>query len=216
MGLNAKLVVVGGDVKVAEINLKLPATVGRGRGTTIMLPHPLVSRQHCEIFERDGYLVVRDLGSLNGTYVGQEKITEAPVAPDSLLTIGSVTFRAVYQTAAAIPSVSASDTSIGQADAPAEAVVDAGTEFSEVDFTETAPAPQKAQQVPAATVPVVPPKPAAAGPAIQPAAKPGATAPKPSAPTTPVVPPAEAEEEPGEAADEEDDFQSFLKSLGDK
>ena len=46
MPLNARLVVVGGEVKTAEIKLRLPTTIGRGRGSTIMLPHPLVSRQH--------------------------------------------------------------------------------------------------------------------------------------------------------------------------
>jgi pSer/pThr/pTyr-binding forkhead associated (FHA) protein len=99
MPLNAKLVVVGGDVKTAEIKLRLPSTIGRGRGTTIMLPHPLVSRQHCELFEADGHLMVRDLGSLNGTFVNNQRVTEAPLPPNELLTIGTVTFRAVYDPA---------------------------------------------------------------------------------------------------------------------
>ena len=60
MGLNVKLVVVGGEVKTTELKLRLPSTIGRARGTTIVLPHPLVSRQHCEIFEADGRLRVRD------------------------------------------------------------------------------------------------------------------------------------------------------------
>jgi predicted component of type VI protein secretion system len=101
MPLSAKLVVVGGDVKTSEIPLRLPATIGRGRGQSIVLPHPLVSRQHCELFERDGMLMVRDLGSLNGTFVNNRRVTESPLAPGELLTIGTVTFRAVYEPAAA-------------------------------------------------------------------------------------------------------------------
>jgi predicted component of type VI protein secretion system len=104
MTLNAKLVVVGGDVKTAEIKLRLPASIGRGRGTTIMLPHPLVSRQHCELFETEGRLMVRDLGSLNGTFVNNERINEAPLAPGELLTVGTVTFRAVYDENGAAPA----------------------------------------------------------------------------------------------------------------
>src|SRR6476646_10244309 len=97
MPLNAKLVGVGGDVKTAEVELKLPSTIGRGRGTAIVLPHPLVSRQHCELFELNGQLMVRDLGSLNGTFVNNQRITESPLAPNELLTVGTVTFRAVYE-----------------------------------------------------------------------------------------------------------------------
>src|SRR5256885_17218617 len=96
MSLNAKLVVVGGDVKTTEITLKLPSTIGRGRGTSIVLPHPLISRQHCELYEAAGRLMVRDLGSLNGTFVNNQRITESALAPGELLTVGTVTFRAVY------------------------------------------------------------------------------------------------------------------------
>jgi pSer/pThr/pTyr-binding forkhead associated (FHA) protein len=99
MPLTAKLVVVGGDVKTTEVELRLPSTIGRGKGTTIVLPHPLVSRQHCEIYEANGQLMVRDLGSLNGTFVNNERITDAPLPPGELLTVGTVTFRAVYEVA---------------------------------------------------------------------------------------------------------------------
>src|SRR5438874_12273317 len=93
---NVKLVVVSGEVKTKELIIKLPSTIGRGRGTAVILPHPLVSRNHCELYEADGKLMVRDLGSLNGTFVNNERITESPLAPGELLTVGTVTFRAVY------------------------------------------------------------------------------------------------------------------------
>ena len=57
--MQVKLVVVGGDAKAAEIPLKLPAVIGRGRDASLALPHPLVSRMHCEIFESSGQLFVR-------------------------------------------------------------------------------------------------------------------------------------------------------------
>ncbi len=98
MALNARLVVVGGEVKQAEIKLRLPSTIGRGRGATIMLPHPLVSRQHCELYETDGRLMVRDLGSLNGTFINNERISDSALPSGELLTVGAVTFRAVYET----------------------------------------------------------------------------------------------------------------------
>jgi len=94
--LDARLVVVGGEADAREIRLKLPSTFGRGRDATITLGHPLVSRQHCELYEQNGMLMVRDLGSLNGTFVGNRRVTEAELPPGELLTVGAVTFRAVY------------------------------------------------------------------------------------------------------------------------
>lgn len=96
--MKAKLVVVGGEAKAGEVDLKLPATVGRGREASLTLPHPLVSREHCEIYESNGRLFVRDLGSLNGTFINNQRIEgEAELPVGDLLTIGTVTFRAEYE-----------------------------------------------------------------------------------------------------------------------
>ncbi len=94
--LDVKLVVIGGATENDEFQLELPAVVGRARDTAIPLPHPLVSRRHCELFERDGRLMVRDLDSTNGTFVGSERITESDLEHGQLLTIGTVTFRAFF------------------------------------------------------------------------------------------------------------------------
>ena len=97
--MKIRLVSVGGDLKATEISLLLPAVVGRGRGTNLTLPHPLISRQHCELYEAGGTLMVRDLGSLNGTYVGNQRVTNAEVPPGELLTVATVNFRVVYDDA---------------------------------------------------------------------------------------------------------------------
>jgi pSer/pThr/pTyr-binding forkhead associated (FHA) protein len=112
--MDAKLMVVGGDARPLEIKLRLPVVIGRGRQATLAVPHPLVSRKHCEIFESNGYLVVRDLGSLNGTYVNNRRVTEAILPPGQLLTLGSVTFRAIYE-----PAKGASHSKFRHAIAPA-------------------------------------------------------------------------------------------------
>ena len=95
--IQAKLLVIGGEAEAEEITLQLPATVGRSRDATINLSHPLVSRQHCELFEVNGRLMVRDLESLNGTFVGSQRISESVLQPGDLLTVGTVTFRALYE-----------------------------------------------------------------------------------------------------------------------
>ena len=98
--LDVKLIVVGGHTEAKEFGLQFPAVIGRGRDSHIVIPHPLVSRRHCEIFVSNGLLYVRDLSSLNGTYVGRERITVSALPPGGLLTVGTVTFRAVYATTA--------------------------------------------------------------------------------------------------------------------
>ncbi len=95
--LNVKLKVIGGDAKTAEVNLRLPTIIGRSKQATLTLPHPLVSRNHCELFERDSQLWVKDLASLNGTFIDNIRLEgEQILEPKQLLTIGNVTFRAVY------------------------------------------------------------------------------------------------------------------------
>ncbi len=112
-----KLKVVGGDLEMTEVTLNLPATLGRAPDVALSLMHPLVSRHHCELFLVEGNVHVRDLGSLNGTFVGSQRIDESLLRPGDLLTVGTVTFRADY----AVPPVNAPDElslrSVGQ---PAE------------------------------------------------------------------------------------------------
>ena len=127
--MDVKLVVVGGDAKPTEIKLKLPAIIGRGRAASLTLPHPLVSRQHCELYESGGKLFVRDMGSLNGTFVGEEKIDEAVLDSGSLLTIGNVTFRPIYGDQSAFAATEDIDFEVADN-------AEAGTEPAEFDFVD--------------------------------------------------------------------------------
>ena len=94
--MRAKLIVVQPIEQPNEYELTLPVTIGRGEEAGLKLTHALVSREHCQVFEQNGRLFVRDLGSLNGTFVGGQRIDSAPLPPGQLLTVGSVTLRAIY------------------------------------------------------------------------------------------------------------------------
>lgn len=95
--MEAKLVVLApAEIANTEFNLQLPVTIGRGRDAKIKLVHGQISRLHCEVYEDNGELKARDLGSLNGTFVDGERISDAGLKPGGMLNIGSVTFRAVY------------------------------------------------------------------------------------------------------------------------
>ncbi len=68
---------------------------GRHPESDIFLDDITVSRRHVEIVPKDGAnYVVRDVGSLNGTYVNRERIDELQLAPGDELQIGK--FKLVY------------------------------------------------------------------------------------------------------------------------
>ncbi len=95
--MKAKLLIIGGADGPAEIELdRLPMVLGRAKDCDICLPHSLVSRSHCEIYEEDGLLYVRNTESLNGTFVGNQRVEQSVLKAGELLTVGTVTFRALY------------------------------------------------------------------------------------------------------------------------
>jgi pSer/pThr/pTyr-binding forkhead associated (FHA) protein len=94
--IDAKLVLVGDEPKPTVIKLKkLPMTIGRGKEADLTLAHPMVSRLHCEFYDVEETLCIRDLGSLNGTFVGDIRVNEAALESGDQLTIGSATFKLV-------------------------------------------------------------------------------------------------------------------------
>lgn len=97
--MQAKLLVVAGDERKRQFELHLPAVIGRSRTTDVTLAHPLVSRRHCELYEVAGRLMLRDLGSLNGTFVGTNRLAEqqpTPIEPGEQFIVGAVTLQADY------------------------------------------------------------------------------------------------------------------------
>ena len=95
--MDAKLIVVRGAAPI-EIELFLPFLIGRAADAALKIPHDSVSREHCRIYEFDGELAVRDLGSRNGTYVNGQRIDRPTfLSPGDELTVGDITLRADYQ-----------------------------------------------------------------------------------------------------------------------
>jgi EAL domain-containing protein (putative c-di-GMP-specific phosphodiesterase class I) len=71
----------------------LPYRVGRLRGLSLSLSAESVSKEHAELFVKDGELHVRDLGSKNGTFVNCERVKEAALREGDILHVAQVEFR---------------------------------------------------------------------------------------------------------------------------
>ena len=97
MSIEAKLIVVEGAAE-AEISLKLPTVIGRSDQAALKVRTSVVSREHCRLFEKNGFLFVEDLKSSNGTFVNEERITTmTKIASGDFLTVGPVTLKVVCE-----------------------------------------------------------------------------------------------------------------------
>ena len=67
-----------------------PVRIGAGAECEVLIDDPQLSRQHAELIATDsGAVVVRDLGSTNGTFVDAVRITEALATAGSSIRCGS-------------------------------------------------------------------------------------------------------------------------------
>ena len=71
-------------------------TIGRRPDSDIFLDDVTVSRRHAEFYRRGAFFTVRDVGSLNGTYVNRERIEEAQLTGGDEVQIGK--FRLLFLT----------------------------------------------------------------------------------------------------------------------
>jgi len=87
-----KLISTAGE---QSIDLQLGRTVVVGRAVTSDIPiyDPTISRRHAEVSLTENGVLVKDLGSSNGTFLNGAKIAEAEAGPNDVVTFGKVAFR---------------------------------------------------------------------------------------------------------------------------
>jgi pSer/pThr/pTyr-binding forkhead associated (FHA) protein len=69
------------------------SVVGRKEDCDVRLDHKSVSKQHCVIVKTDGLLLLRDLGSTNGTRVNGQRVRRAALLPNDQVSFASLRFR---------------------------------------------------------------------------------------------------------------------------
>jgi pSer/pThr/pTyr-binding forkhead associated (FHA) protein len=78
--------------------------IGRGSGSDILLDDSQASRQHAEISRQGDKLSIRDLGSTNGTYVNDSRITSPrSLGPGDRVRIGETTLICQAMAPAGVP-----------------------------------------------------------------------------------------------------------------
>lgn len=68
-------------------------TIGRSPGSDLPLNDGFVSATHARIVLRGQYFFVEDLGSTNGTFVNEKRVTEAQLRSDARVRIGETVLR---------------------------------------------------------------------------------------------------------------------------
>ena len=80
--LGAMLIVEKGMSDVSVVPLSEPPYVfGKSTQVDVVVDNPFVSRLHCEIVHQKGTLVIRDLGSKNGTYLNGVLLKNGELQP---------------------------------------------------------------------------------------------------------------------------------------
>src|SRR4030088_2184138 len=86
----AQLVPVDGGQPIRIV--KGLIVVGRKEDCDLRLEHESVSKMHCVIVRTDGLLLLRDLGSTNGTRVNGQRVRRAVLLPNDNLSIARFKF----------------------------------------------------------------------------------------------------------------------------
>jgi pSer/pThr/pTyr-binding forkhead associated (FHA) protein len=89
--MRAQLIPVEGGAPIEIV--KDLTLVGRKEDCDLRLDHKSISKMHCVIVKTDGLLLLRDLGSTNGTRVNGQRVRRAALLPNDQLTIAGYKFR---------------------------------------------------------------------------------------------------------------------------
>jgi predicted component of type VI protein secretion system len=92
--MRAQMVPLSGGLPIEVV--KDMTLVGRGEECDVRLEHKSVSKIHCVLVKTDGLMMVRDLGSTNGTRVNGTRIRRGMLLPNDKISIANFHFRVLF------------------------------------------------------------------------------------------------------------------------
>lgn len=88
--LTIQVTMLSGSRKGATFALTQTLRIGKAPDNDIVLTDDTVSRHHCELVRVADGILIRDLGSTNGTRVGGARVQEGTFPPGTILKVGEV------------------------------------------------------------------------------------------------------------------------------
>src|ERR1051325_3511164 len=92
--MRAKLVAADGGNSIDLV--KDLTLLGRDEDCDIRIDHKSISKLHCVIAKTDGLLLIRDLGSTNGTRVNGQRVRRAALLPNDTLAVANLKYRVMF------------------------------------------------------------------------------------------------------------------------
>jgi|SRR5271169_729322 len=96
-GVEATLSVITGPEKGHSLKLDKSRTIIGRKGADFALDDPEISRQHCLLEVRDGFVNLKDLDSTNGTFFEEERVRAAVLQDGAEFRVGSTLIRLSFR-----------------------------------------------------------------------------------------------------------------------
>jgi pSer/pThr/pTyr-binding forkhead associated (FHA) protein len=87
-----KLIITKGDREGTAFTISEEAKIGRSPGIPIRLRDSRASREHAQIRKVNSSWAVKDLGSTNGTFVNDKRVSQGTLSHGDQIRIGSTEF----------------------------------------------------------------------------------------------------------------------------
>lgn len=126
--MQAKLILVRGEGP-NEYPLAAFNTVGRHPDNTVQVLDRIVSKEHCRITRGPSGYILRDVGSLNGSYVNGERVTERVLNTGDEISLGNTVLRFIGEVQQTEPVRNVTMMPVGQVQSQVRARADASSRF---------------------------------------------------------------------------------------